>query len=541
MKISERITGTIENWRKLWADTLKSWLEAILSFGLELFFDVIGKAAAPKLKPLIDSLEATGKIPPELKPILDEIKSPTGQIGAIFSQSASSALIGGAIGKIIDAILLPLAYATNSVTRNVELADAQMIGLWLRGKWNDAELDKKLSWLGVPSDNVANLKELAQVRLDPMSVITAWRRDKAKYEPLFNDLRHQGWTEDRIEAIKFVTQFFPSPQDLINWEAKEVFEPDAIAKYGLADEFELLDLSLFEKAGVSEEQARNYWMAHWQHASFLQVIEMLHRGQLKEEDVWDWFRLVEIPPYWRQKLINVSWNVPTRVDVRRFWDMGTIDEARLREIYAWLGYHGKDLDDYVLWTKVYVAFPDLIARFKNGWITEEEVRGTLITLGMPPSRVETMWQAKFKPEAPARVTEELSLTKAEIVKGVKNGVISWEQGKELLQEIGKSEFEAEYILTINVGASTGSPDTYPEFKLWTQQYRKAMGLSSIEVPNEIIEASKEVARAKEALQQVEAKERIDISEAKAQTELTNAEYRYRQLLIKWEAAKKAKS
>ncbi|GAI33950.1 unnamed protein product, partial [marine sediment metagenome] len=245
--------------------------------------------------------------------------------------------------------------------------------------------------------------------------------------------------------------------------------------------------------------------AHWEHASYMQIREMIHRGVLSLDKempeppttkegwaardaegvkaAYDWYRLVEIPPFWRARLTEMMFEVPTRVDVRRWWDMRTIDEARLRSVYHAQGYHGKDLDDYVLWTKVYVAFPDLIARWKNGWITEEDVRSELTGYGMPADRLEELIQTKIKTTEPERVSEELDLTKAEICAGVKKGVISWEEGLELLQDIGKSREEAEFILEVKIGAAAGSPETYPEFKEWTQRFRKAAGMPA-RIPTE---------------------------------------------------------
>ncbi|GAH56548.1 unnamed protein product, partial [marine sediment metagenome] len=84
MRISERIHNTIEDWQAEWKDRLRGWLVAILSFGLDAFFKVLGTSAAPKLKPLIDSLEATGEVPPEFQPLLDELKAPKGEVAAMF-------------------------------------------------------------------------------------------------------------------------------------------------------------------------------------------------------------------------------------------------------------------------------------------------------------------------------------------------------------------------------------------------------------------------------------------------------------------------
>ncbi|GAH98328.1 unnamed protein product, partial [marine sediment metagenome] len=108
--------------------------------------------------------------------------------------------------------------------------------------------------------------------------------------------------------------------------------------------------------------------------------------------------------------------IPTRVDVRRFWDMRTIDEARLRDIYQAMGYWEEDLEDYVLWTKVYVAFPDLMARWSKGWITLDEVRTELTALGMDPERLEEFIQMKVKAGQPERTATERDITKTDIIK-----------------------------------------------------------------------------------------------------------------------------
>jgi len=406
MSISERIEGTIENWRVKWGEALKEWAAGFISWGIELIMDITGRGLGTRLDEIIDQLAIEENIPPEIAAKAKDLWKGEGEWQALLGGAAGGTAVGSLIGSTLGPFLMLLQYTVQ--------------------------------------------RQAKQYRLDPFSVITAWRRDPEKYAGLFDDLKDQGWDDDKIEALKFFTLYYPSPQDLITWQAKEVFEPAMIAKYGLTAEFENLDLSGFAKAGVDEEQARNYWIAHWQHASFNQVIEMLHRGQITEDDVWEWFRVVEIPPYWRDKLIAISWNVPTRVDVRRFWDMGTIDEARLREIYTALGYHGQDLDDYVLWTKVYVAFPDLLSRWSNGWITEADVRAELAALGMPAARIETLMQTKIKAVEGGKVDAEKALTKAEIYRGVKTGKITREEAVDLLVDLNYTETQAIYLLDTNI-------------------------------------------------------------------------------------------
>lgn len=441
MGLGDRISSWAESWAEGIKDKLRGWFLRSLSEGAERLFDDMEPELLDQIRPQLESLRDNPQLPPQIKDTLEKALSPK---SFAFVPILIALLVGMAMSSVMSALGPALRRVTQATDREVESA-----------------------------------------RLDPLTVMRVWLRDKPTWEWLFEDLRDQGFSNERIAVFQELSQFLPGPQDLVMWMAREVFEPDSVARYGLDNEFDRLDLSLFAKVGVSPEQARNYWRAHWQHASWRQVIEMLHRGQLTEEEVSDWFRLVEIPPFWRDKLIATSWNVPTRVDVRRWWDLRTIDEARLREVYEHQGYHGKDLDDYVLWTKVYVAFPDLVARWRNGWITEEDVRTELLTLGMPPDRVEELIQTKIKAARPERTVKERDLTKADIYRGVKNNVIEREQGFELLRDLGYSDFEAEYLLLLN--APLGSDDASAKRRELTKADLKSAVKQQLVTPDEAVE------------------------------------------------------
>ncbi|GAI86690.1 unnamed protein product, partial [marine sediment metagenome] len=167
-----------------------------------------------------------------------------------------------------------------------------------------------------------------------------------------------------------------------------------------------------------------------------------------------------------------------------------------------------------------------------------DVRSELTALGMPYDRVEEMIQTKIKPTQPERVEGEKDLTKAEIYAGVKKGVIGWDEGLDLLQDLGYGLEEAQFILEVRVGVAEGSPETYSEFKEWTQRYRLAMGLEAKIPPIELQEAEK-------ALKEAEAELKAKIAEGLKEEKLLpylkakdDAAYRYRQLLTQWREATK---
>ncbi|GAJ10262.1 unnamed protein product, partial [marine sediment metagenome] len=239
-------------------------------------------------------------------------------------------------------------------------------------------------------------------------------------EKWFGELSDQGFGSHEQEAIKELARYLPAPTEIMTWAAREVFEPELREKYQL-DKFlppEFLEWAA--KVGISGEVAKNYWAAHWILPSLTAIQELWRRKILTKEDVDAFWTEFDMVPWVREDLFKLFRAVPTRVDVRRFWDMRTIDEPRLRDIYQAQGYWEEDLEDYVMWTKVYVDFPDLMARYKNGWIPIEEVKHQLVEVDkMPEERFEELLQTKIKAVQEERIADTTALTRSLIIKGAK--------------------------------------------------------------------------------------------------------------------------
>ena len=408
MGISDRINGWVDDRRKVWGGALGNFLVGTIAESLK------------------KSVGATAPTPNYVKDIIARYKERTGTPDDIrdflsWLESMENTPIGWFFGTLIMMV--------------------QSLGIILGG-----------------SEPLANIIKYGQEfalrtqQLDPMQAITAWRRDNNYQPPPLDDLRRQGWSEERIEALKFVTEVIPNAADIVRFALREVYTPEIAEQYGQFQDIPTAAYPDAARAGLSEDMFKKYWAAHWGLPSASDGFELLHRGLLTEDQLKGLLKANDIMPYWRDQLIKLSWNVPTRVDVRRFWEMRTIDEARLREIYTALGYHGRDLDDYVLWTKIYTDFPDLLARYKNGWITIDDVKAELVTMGMKPERAKTLIQEKLKNATIERTVTEKNLTKADIVNGVKKGVITRLEGAELLVSIGYSTDEATYILDVSIPA-----------------------------------------------------------------------------------------
>ena len=504
--ISENIGNTIDKWSQWWGDRLKAYFVHIISFGLEIFMDILGKSFAPKLAPLIKTLEESGTMPEEIQNLLNEIKEPTGEVGAMLAQAAGGALVGGAIGSIIDAMFMRSAYFFQSKFHPRIANEQEQIAFWLRGFYDDEKLKEESRKLGIDDSALAIKKELSKVRLNPETVARLWMRNKEGYEYLWKDLKDSGVDDARIAALKEAAHLIPTYQDVTNFMAHEVFEEDAVTKYGLDDEFEKLDLTWFEKAGVNPEFAKMLWRNHWQHPAFREITELLHRGEITDKDMFEWYKLVEIPPHWRDKLTSIAWSLPNRIELRMMARYGLVDKAFLVEMLGKAGLHADYRDIAADMMLAMGIRTDLSTRYGKGWLTKEGVRSELTASGLSPEIGDRMYQWIVKNTSEDRVVKERDLTKTEIYKAIKKGAMSATQGIELISDLGYDLDEAALLVEINVGVLEGSPENYFELKKITQMYRKAEGLEYKLPSEDLIQAERNYKQSRRELNElIEAK------------------------------------
>jgi len=203
-----------------------------------------------------------------------------------------------------------------------------------------------------------------------------------------NRLSEQGYTPERIAELKQGWKVIPGIQDLIMMQAKEAFEPALIAKYGLGAEEPTDIYEWTRKLGLSDEWTQKYWSSHWQHASYAQVMEMLHRGFIDAESVYEWYKLVEIPPYWRDLLTKIAYHPYTRVDVRRMHAQGVIGDDELIKAMKDIGYDQEHAEKMADFYKKYntraekdLSRADIEKAYEDGDLSEGDALYLLASIG----------------------------------------------------------------------------------------------------------------------------------------------------------------
>ena len=233
-------------------------------------------------------------------------------------------------------------------------------------------------------------------------------------------LAKYGFTPAEISAMKALWQRIPPVQDLIRMAVREAFTPDIAEKFGQYADFPADVATYAAQQGLAAEWAKRYWAAHWDLPSVTQGFEMLHRGVINQETLDMLLRAQDVMPYWRDKLTAIAYNPLTRVDVRRMYHLEVLDDAGVTKAYRELGYSAENAARLLEFTKVY-----------------------------------------YGPEDEDPEEEDRAWTKAEILDGYRKRILTADQARTALREMGYPEDKANwYLAREDLKAAQSLKDAY---------------------------------------------------------------------------------
>ena len=223
----------------------------------------------------------------------------------------------------------------------------------------------------------------------------------------------------------------PGPSDLIRFAVRDAFSPEAVQTFEYHKEFPIMIAPWLEKqgygqvldirippgatttAGIDERQNATwmdmYWWSHWDLPSPTQAYSMFQRfyatsryGPSPEYNPEIKFESAQLelllktadyPTYWRKRLTALAYNVLTRVDTRRMYDIGVLDEAGVYHAYRAQGY--SDLNAYRLLQFTiklkqdkqlkklkYLTLKDIEFLYLNQAVPISEIKGYLRDIGI---------------------------------------------------------------------------------------------------------------------------------------------------------------
>jgi len=277
-----------------------------------------------------------------------------------------------------------------------------------------------------------------------MLVRAKWRgiiKDEEEYYAL---MRRNHLTRKMADYFEKVSMYFPSPGDLIRFAVREVYTPDIVEKYGMMEDLPKKFLEEAKKAGLPEEQARNYWAAHWVLPSVEQGFEMLHRGVIDKGELETLLRTLDIMPYWRDKLIQISYSPFTRVDVRRMADMQILDYQEVIDAYKDIGYPPEKAQRLADFTMAYYIRTD----YARGRMNREQAIEYIVERGCPRDRAEEIVSRLRRTTATEKAEKFKELTEAKLRQAFMERRRSDEEIEKALRHIGYDEEDASLIIAL---------------------------------------------------------------------------------------------
>jgi len=199
--------------------------------------------------------------------------------------------------------------------------------------------------------------------------------------------------------------------------------------------------------------------------------------------------LMEI--YTQPAAVTVKPKVFTSTIATRMYDFCIYDEDDLYQNFIEQDWDSGQAAMLTMYTLVSLEYPKLRTMYAKGAISGEEMVKALVKLEMSEWNARLLVQKTFDELQIDRIGHEKDLTKAEIIKGAKNNVLTISQAAELLQGIGYDQNEAYYILAINKVVSAGDPEGYWDMRKVTESYKKARGEKSVDIPDELIMLEKQ--------------------------------------------------
>jgi hypothetical protein len=279
--------------------------------------------------------------------------------------------------------------------------------------------------------------------------INGWLRGTIDDQYLDQQFAAMGISETDRQILKELAFFIPPPSDLIRMAVREVFTPEVAERFGQFQDFPEVFKEWAARQGISEFWARAYWAAHWDLPSITQGFEMFHREVITREELELLLRAQDVMPFWRDKLLQISYNPVTRVDILRMYQLGVIDRDEVERRFRHLGYSPEDarvLTEYTIRLAAQrekdLSRQDMEELLAAGVLTEEQAKQFLIRAGYTEEIANLILERTRLKIAQREMEDEIEVIKTRFL----NGEITLQDVAAELQRLGATGLQVDKVM-----------------------------------------------------------------------------------------------
>jgi len=279
----------------------------------------------------------------------------------------------------------------------------------------------------------------------------------AQYEPAVRDMSYQ--------ANKTLPNNLPSVSDLVTAELREAFvQPDRNEQLNPGPSSFYYETML--KLGYDTFWADTYWAAHWQLPSYSEGLQMLYRlrsGAVPDnlvftvDDLKKLMRKLDIMPVYHDRLIEISYEPYTRVDIRRMYRLGVLTRDEVKSAYMDLGYNEARAEKLTQFTvadvdesEKAVTKSDVVNAYYDDIISADEFLAWVQKQNYEPDDEQLFLQiVNARKESQNTTKKERDLTRSDLEKAYVEDIISESDFVEMLEQRGYSTKEIEVIVALS--------------------------------------------------------------------------------------------
>lgn len=359
-----------------------------------------------------------------------------------------------------------LEQLSNASSGHTLLTPEQLIRLWYSYYIDNSEYYKQMGYHGYSQQNADLAIQASENLLNEDMIRQLYLRGNIDDKTKKGLLEKIGYRSDSIANMTLLYDVIPPIQDLIRMSVREVFTPEIANKFGQYEAYPEELTKYAAKHGLNEEWSKRFWAAHWTLPSSIQGFQMFHRRIIDENTLKMLLQSLDITPYWQDKLVHLSYNPLTRVDVRRMHKLGVIDRGQVYESYLDIGYSPENAERLTQFTETYnqeventeseeirsVTRSIIERAYRLGIIDKHEAKERLSSIGYDSNDAELLLSIQdelYEQSLIEDKTEQLEsrLTNT-VLKAYSIGTISTIEASQLLNTTGYSESEASTLLSI---------------------------------------------------------------------------------------------
>ncbi|MBA7568662.1 hypothetical protein ES708_10396 [subsurface metagenome] len=387
--LGEKVENALRRFLTLVYDATIGDISGRIRNGIDDWMDEVEAKAVEITRPMALDLLQNPDLRPWMRNILTRFAYPTDQAETIIVVGAVMAIAGSMLPGLVAPFVQRIAQYGMRIAKPA-LPDLFSAAAMLhRGYLSEGDFTVVAGSLGHRPEVIAAVVAFTKNKIGPAEFVRHGYLAGLSEGGVSLYLQDLGYKDAELTALLNIYQLRPGPSDLVRMGVREAWRDDVAAKWGYDSDFPAQFGAEMQRAGDTEGWAQRYWRAHWELPGLGTVLEMLHRGVVTDGEFDEYLRIADYPSGWRARIAQVAYTPYTRVDTRRMYRFGVLDEAGVYNTYRDIGYdhqHATAMTQFTvldaLTDERELTKSDVLKSYRLARFTRAEALSNLVALGV---------------------------------------------------------------------------------------------------------------------------------------------------------------